>query len=53
MLSMILKYQVYIFINALLIKLVGMIGLVIAGNDQNNLEQIKKANLRGKSKKSA
>lgn len=32
-------------------KAMGMIGLVIVGNDKNNLEQIKKVKLRGKSKK--
>lgn len=32
-------------------KAMGMIGLVIVGNDKSNLEQIKKVKLRGKSKK--
>ena len=32
-------------------KAMGMIGLVIVGNDKSNLEQIKKIKLRGKSKK--
>ena len=32
-------------------KAMGMIGIVIVGNDKSNLEQIKKVKLRGKSKK--
>jgi len=32
-------------------KAMGMIGLVIVGNDKSNLKQIKKVKLRGKSKK--
>ena len=32
-------------------KAMGMIGLVIVGNDKTNLEKIKKVKLRGKSKK--
>ena len=32
-------------------KAMGMIGLVIVGNDKSNLEKIKKVKLRGKSKK--
>ena len=32
-------------------KAMGMIGLVVVGNDLNNLDKIKKAKMRGKSKK--
>ena len=32
-------------------KAMGMIGLVIVGNDKSNLAKIKKVKLRGKSKK--
>ena len=32
-------------------KAMGMIGIVIVGNDKSNLEKIKKVKLRGKSKK--